>query len=81
MLKNHYVFLQNRKKSGTFDENPCRFLKKTTFFFTELTFYDKKKSKQAILLYFTVVFAFLRPKTSRATDFGPGFERLVLAKL
>ena len=29
MLKNHYVFLQNRSKSSTFDENPCRFFRKT----------------------------------------------------
>ena len=29
MLKNTYVFHQNRSKSSTFDENPCRFLRKT----------------------------------------------------
>ena len=27
-LKNHYVFHQNLSKSSTFDENPCRFLRK-----------------------------------------------------
>ena len=29
MLKNTYVFHQNRSKGSTFDENPCRFLRKT----------------------------------------------------
>ena len=27
-VKKHYVFHQNRCKSSTFDENPCRFFKK-----------------------------------------------------
>ena len=110
MLKNHYVFLQNRKKSGTFDENPlsffekkkhiffhwayflceknskrkksgtfdenpCRFFLKKTHFFHWAYVLCEKFSKRAILLYFTVFFSFLRPKMSRATDFGPGNSR------
>ena len=38
LLTNHYVSHPNRKKSSTFDENPCRFFEKNAFFSLSLRF-------------------------------------------
>ena len=45
-LKNHYVFHQHRSKSSTFDENPCRFLRKTHFFHWIDVLYEKCFTKR-----------------------------------
>ena len=72
VFKNHYVFHQHRKKSCTFDENPCGFLKKTHFCFTELTFYMKNCKNWSLLMKILVVFCIFDPRNPPEPYFWAG---------
>ncbi len=57
-LKKHYVFHQHRSKSSTFDENPCRFLRKTQKSEKAITFSRERGKKERFCFILLSFFAF-----------------------
>ena len=76
-LKNHYVFQQNRSKSSTFDENPCRFLRKAQKSEKTIMIYMKNCKKEQFCFVLLWFFAFL----GLADPFGkaPGARAIAAA--
>ena len=71
MLKNHYLFHQHRSKSSTFNENPCRFLRKMQKSEKTITFYMKNLQKERLCFIFLAFFQFLTRGTLAEPIFGP----------
>ena len=74
-LKNHCVFHQNRWKSSTFDENPCRFLRKTQKSEKSITFCVKNCKIEALLMRILGVFSIFDSRNPRGTYFPPASLR------
>ena len=68
-LKNHDVFHQNRSQSNTFDENPCRFLRKTQKSEKTIMFYVNNCKNDALLVRILVVFSIFHSRNPRGTYF------------
>ena len=58
LSKNHYVSHQNRKKRSTFDENPCRFLRKTQKSEKSITFSRERGQNERFCFILLSFFAF-----------------------
>ena len=69
MLKNQYVFHQNRSESSTFDENPCRFLRKCKKVEKTITFFIKIDEKVALLMKILDVFYEKHKKVEKTITF------------